>query len=68
MKHSMFYSKTPDIKQGEGSINKTIHKHLVKSFPEGKASLSQIKEALPLNIFKQFLEQTNTIYVGVNDK
>jgi len=32
------------------------------------ASLSQIKEALPLNIFKQFLEQTNTIYVGVNDK
>ncbi len=64
----MFYSKTPDIKQGEGSIKKDIQQMLVKSFPEGNASLSQIKEALPLNIFKQFLEQTNTIYVGVNDK
>jgi hypothetical protein len=48
MKHSMFYSKTPDIKQGEGSIKKDIQQMLVKSFPEGNASLSQIKEALPL--------------------
>ena len=40
----------------------------MKSFPEGKASLSQIKEALPLDVFKQFLKQTNTIYIGVNDK
>jgi hypothetical protein len=68
MKYSMHYKKTPDIKQDEGSIKKDIQQMLVKSFPEGNASLSQIKEALPLNIFKQFLEQTNTIYVGVNDK
>ena len=68
MRYSMHYKKTPEIKQDEGNINKNIQKQLMKSFPEGNASLSQIKEVLPLNVFKQFLKQTNTIYIGVNDK
>tara|TARA_R110000823_G_C15730078_1_gene479644 strand:- start:99 stop:305 length:207 start_codon:yes stop_codon:yes gene_type:complete len=68
MRYTMHYKETPDINQDEGNINKKIQKQLMKSFPEGKASLSQIKEALPLDVFKQFLKQTNTIYIGVNDK
>ena len=71
MKWKHWYKKTPQFIEDEGDVeldNFDIHKHLKSKFPNGVASLTQIKEVLPPKQFKEFCNKTNTIYIGVNDK
>ena len=71
MKFKMYYKKTPDWTQQKGNIkikNFNFDKFLNSNFPDRKVSLKQLKETMPPKAFKEFLKQTNTIYIGVNDK
>jgi hypothetical protein len=71
MKFVMYYKKTPNVIQQRGDFeldNFNFRKFLKKNFPEGRASLTQLKNKMPLKVFKQYLKKTNTIYIGVNDK
>jgi DNA-binding ferritin-like protein (Dps family) len=70
MRYRTFYKKYPEDTFQTGDVeldNFDLHKHLVKHFPEGQASISQIKEVLPPDKFKEFCNKTDTIYIGVND-
>ena len=71
MEFKMYYKKTPDWTQQKGDIkikNFNFDKFLNSNFPKRIVSLKQLKETMPSKVFKEFLKQTNTIYIGVNDK
>ena len=70
MKYVVHFKKTPEVIQRRGNIeldNFDFTKFLNKHFPAGQASLTQLKNKLPPEVFKDFLKKTNTIYIGVND-
>jgi len=54
MKFVMYYKKTPNVIQQRGDFeldNFNFRKFLKKNFPEGRASLTQLKNKMPLKVF-----------------
>ena len=65
MKYRMHFAKTPEITQQEGILTMPeIEDKLKESFPEGKASLSDIKKTLSPGLFQRFCELQNIEYIG----
>jgi len=67
MKYKMYFKKTPEHILDEGRTgqfdNFDFDKCIIDNFGEyGKASLKQIKEVLPVKIFKEFCKRQNIVY------